>query len=535
MPNGGFFVFNVGTLLKYYIFTVAAFLVLFLCHSTGWTAGLISGQDDLTKKRSLYDAVKQGKRSKAKELIQAGIGLQYRTARGESPLHVMANRFQLDLIKPALDAGADKNALNSKGWSPLFEAVTGGSLGAVLDLLEAGADPNLRDEWGQTALMLACGLLQDEMAEALIGAGADVNTIDKSNSSALVYALRYGEDLTLVTDVWVDCHYRVFSPIGISSFGPELYKLDAYAHNRAEVIRLLMEAGARSDWTSKKGETVFQLARKTEGFLPLAFIKEEAMQFPSPSLADLVLQGDLEKVKTEIAAAKAEAEVLVAFLAAAGKGDAETVRLLFPVLTSKGSRKTALRDGSLLAAYEGRLETMMAISELGARFNWGAEPEIELTPFHVAVFRGHLDTTKYLVDSIKDLGAFDIPILTAASRGFVDVVGFLSEAAKEKLRILCLVKEKPVQLVREASLHALTVLGFEINWASPRLVGGAPPSSFGRIALGRTGEKIQLIFNPLDDQRTQLVVFSTGSSTVFSKDPRSKVLAEIDAYLDQAR
>ena len=505
--------------------------------SASWALGASLNQDNPSKKDDLYKAVVQGKRSKAKKLIQAGVGLDYRRrgSSNESPLHKMANLGQVDLINPAISAGADKNAQNKKGLTPLMEAAAGGSEGAVWDLVSAGADPNLRDECGQTALMIASGLLKDEMVGALIKGGADVNAIDSSNASALVYALRYGEDLTFYSDVSVACHYKVFEPIVTISYSPELYKLEAYTHRRAEIIRLLLDAGARCDWKSKKGETVFQLARKTEGFLPLAFIKEEAKQFPAQSLADLALQGDLEKVKAEIATSKTEDEVLVAFLAAAGRGDADMVKILFPLLTSKKARNVALEDGSLLTAFEGHLMSLVGISDLGARFNWEEEPEYSLNPFPVAIFKGHLEIVKYLIDTHKNLDDFNVPILTAASRGFVEIVSFLCDAGKGKLRVGCLIKDKPVNLVREASFNALTSLGFDIIWTSPRLVGGAPPSSFGRFALGRTNEWVQLIFNALDDQRTQLIIMANRSSTVFSKDQGNKVLAELDKYLERTQ
>lgn len=505
-------------------------LVLFLGKSAGWAGDISLFQDSQKKDKALYNAVVAGKRDKAKELIQAGIGLEYRLGtKGETPLHAMANLGRIDLIKLALDAGADKNAQNHKGWTPLMEAVAGGSLGAVLYLLEAGADPNLKDEWGQTTLMLASGLLQDEMADALIKAGADVNAIDNSNSSALIYSLSYGEDLSLIADVLIDRHYEAGQLISTSTYGPDLDMLKDYAHHRAEIIRLLVEAGAKLDWISKKGETVFQLAKKKEGFYPFIFLKEEISRLPAQSLASLVLKEDHESLKAEISLAKAADEVLTAFLAAAGKGDSETVKLLFPLLTQKKNRKAALQDGSLLAAFEGHKSALAAILELGASFDWGYD---ELTPFHVAVFKGRLDIVQYLVESRKDLGELNKPLIEAAYRGFVEIVNFLIEAAKDKLEVRYVIKEHPVNLIRKAAFNALTALDFKINWASLRYVGGAESQTLGFVFVRRGDKGIHVIFNALDNQRTQLVIYSIwGYSKSISKDGGDKVLAEIDKYL----
>lgn len=135
--------------------------------------------------------------------------------------------FVCDLIKvrELLVAGADPNARDDDGRSPLFSAVLGGSIGLVGLLLESGADVNARDHHGFTALHFAAQEDLPEMARLLIAKGADVNAQDEDGGSVLWRA--------------------VFS-----------------ARGRADIVQLLIAAGAKPDLANKAGETPRALAAR---------------------------------------------------------------------------------------------------------------------------------------------------------------------------------------------------------------------------------------------------------------------------------
>ena len=70
---------------------------------------------------------------------------------GDTPLHVMAWRNDLEGARLLLEAGADVNAVGDMGETPLHVAVGEHSVELVALLIAAGADPNIRSEFGRTA------------------------------------------------------------------------------------------------------------------------------------------------------------------------------------------------------------------------------------------------------------------------------------------------------------------------------------------------------------------------------------------------
>ena len=72
-------------------------------------------------------------------------------ADGDTPLHVMAWRKDVEGARILLEAGADVNAVGDMGETPLHVAVGEGNTELVALFLEAGADPDIRSEFGTTA------------------------------------------------------------------------------------------------------------------------------------------------------------------------------------------------------------------------------------------------------------------------------------------------------------------------------------------------------------------------------------------------
>ena len=114
----------------------------------------------------------------------------------------------------------------------LVDAARDGDLGAVEALIAAGADPNARED-GYPALQIAVRDGTVEVVEALLGAGADVNAFGEwvpgccqDLDTALHQAVRY----------WYVCG------------DPGDFE---YCSNRAEVIQVLLAAGADVDARQK--------------------------------------------------------------------------------------------------------------------------------------------------------------------------------------------------------------------------------------------------------------------------------------------
>lgn len=122
-------------------------------------------------------------------------------------------------VETELRTRPDLEAKDAYGWTALMFAVRR-SPATLRALLDAGADPNARSLLDETALMF---VRMEEAARLLIAAGADVNARDHEGRTALMRLV---------------AHF----PAGIDPI---------------DTIRLLVDAGARTDFTDPAGPTVF--------------------------------------------------------------------------------------------------------------------------------------------------------------------------------------------------------------------------------------------------------------------------------------
>ena len=74
---------------------------------------------------------------------------------GDSPLHVVAWRNDLDAVQVLIDAGANVNAQGEMNETPLHVAVRQRHVLMVSAMLDAGARPDIRSEFGDTPKELA--------------------------------------------------------------------------------------------------------------------------------------------------------------------------------------------------------------------------------------------------------------------------------------------------------------------------------------------------------------------------------------------
>ncbi len=110
---------------------------------------------------ALHMAAAAFSRSMAELLVSHGADCRARNRRGAQPLHYAsdANRSQpqaqADVITYLLSIGADPNAVDKSGVASLHRAVRTRSLAAVRALLDGGAQPRLPNRSGSTPLHLA--------------------------------------------------------------------------------------------------------------------------------------------------------------------------------------------------------------------------------------------------------------------------------------------------------------------------------------------------------------------------------------------
>jgi ankyrin repeat protein len=167
-----------------------------------------------------------------------------------NPITAQERVTYLDLMKELLDHGADPNArlaktlwfrptshnqewVDKKGATAFWRAAQSSDIAAMKLLITHGADPRIATEEGVTPLMVAAGLGWGANAtrnvpnawlatvKYCVELGADVNAVDAYNYTALHGAAYRGDN---------------------------------------EVVKFLVEKGARLDVRSKKGQTVTDMA-----------------------------------------------------------------------------------------------------------------------------------------------------------------------------------------------------------------------------------------------------------------------------------
>jgi ankyrin repeat protein len=89
-------------------------------------------------------------------LGETHVDINCRGAGGDSPLHVLAWRLDVDGMQRLLEAGADVDAVGEMGQTPLLVAIALDSEDMVKLLLEADAHVMIRSEFDKTALDEAC-------------------------------------------------------------------------------------------------------------------------------------------------------------------------------------------------------------------------------------------------------------------------------------------------------------------------------------------------------------------------------------------
>jgi uncharacterized protein len=137
---------------------------------------------------------------------------------GETPLVVAAFNDSVDMIDYLLQEGAQINFWSSIGWSALLRACHAGKTESVYTLLAYGADPTAMREGGITPLMTASRAGQAAVVALLLAHGCG------------------DADYQVNGYLWSALH-------------------EACSHGRADVVRLLLEAGSdphrgntRAEW-----------------------------------------------------------------------------------------------------------------------------------------------------------------------------------------------------------------------------------------------------------------------------------------------
>jgi ankyrin repeat protein len=203
-----------------------------------------------------------------------------------------------------LERAADVNAADSNHCTPLMLAARGGSQEMMALLLKAGADTQTRDNEGQTSLMHA--LASPPRARQLLDKGAQLEARDRRGRTALCCAVEHpylgtvrlllqrGANVQAGDDQGVTALHVAVRNAGAQELPLQSLEADAAseqpkyvpAHrllclgrDRAErlrqIVRLLVQQGAKIDLADGQGMTSLDSARKARANRLLRELLEE--------------------------------------------------------------------------------------------------------------------------------------------------------------------------------------------------------------------------------------------------------------------
>lgn len=231
------------------------------------------------------------------QVFNTGLRGRGNTSNGTSALVLAIVNAHFELAAALLDAGADPNA-NGPGWTPLHQLAwirrppiqhglpppvpTGNidSLELARKLLEYGADPNIRmtreptdgarnvlNRIGSTPLLQAAKLGDAEYMRLLVEYGADPSMTTQDGTTPLMAAAGVG--------IWqlgesAGTNEEVFETVKLSyELGNDVNAVDVNgytalhgaAHRGSnDIVRFLVERGARLDVVNKMGWTPYLIA-----------------------------------------------------------------------------------------------------------------------------------------------------------------------------------------------------------------------------------------------------------------------------------
>ena len=190
----------------------------------------------------------------------------------DAKLIAAAKRGDAAEAKELLAQGASVHARDDKGVTALIAAAYRNDL-AIADLLiQAGADVNAQDNTKQSAYLIPTAEGYLELLRRTLQAGADVNSLDSYNGTGLIRAADRGHvDIIkelLRTDIKIDHVNRLgwtalLEAIILGDGGPRY----------AEVVRLLVEAGANVNLADGQGVTPLAHAQKRDFSQIVAILK----------------------------------------------------------------------------------------------------------------------------------------------------------------------------------------------------------------------------------------------------------------------
>jgi len=216
---------------------------------------------------------------KASELLDKDHSLLFETTGlGETPLHFLAVKNQLDAVKLLYSRGAEIDTINECDGTPLSEAGSLGHIDIVKYLLENGAKLNKVPE-GEHIIHEAVRSGNPEIVDLLVRYGADINVIDSLGQTLLHESASEDECLEVTK-------YLVKNGVTIDALdGFHTTPLTTSAlHGCFETVKFLVSAGASLKIRDAKGRTPAEMAKSQNNLEIANWLIEAEKKIKNPHL-----------------------------------------------------------------------------------------------------------------------------------------------------------------------------------------------------------------------------------------------------------
>lgn len=144
---------------------------------------------DVERWTPLMSAAASGNMSIVRQLVRAGVWINYMNSKAFNAVWLAANNGHLDIVRLLTKKGAYINNQSDDELTPLMNAATFGHYDVVKYLISRKAKLNLVHKDGDSALMFAIANGHSTIARLLIDAGADVNIQNKFGVTPLLIAV----------------------------------------------------------------------------------------------------------------------------------------------------------------------------------------------------------------------------------------------------------------------------------------------------------------------------------------------------------
>jgi len=193
----------------------------------------------------LHDAAARGDIAELEQLIAEGEKPNLQDANSRSPLIVAAFLRQSAAARALIRLGADPNARDAQGYDALTIAAINNDLEMLKVALDGGANARaVTGPYNETALIAAAHRGHVEIVSALIAAKAPLNHASTHGWTALLAAVVLGNGSSKRTAT-VDALVKAGADVML----PDRYGMTALAHARtrgySQIARILENAGAR--------------------------------------------------------------------------------------------------------------------------------------------------------------------------------------------------------------------------------------------------------------------------------------------------